>query len=562
MATLKIYEGPGKIKDSATPQTSTLALPLSLATNRGKAISSVGKVIGKIQKDLHKIEDENEYAAIMPSIITDISKKYTELSKTSDIINGPKELEKTLNYKNYSSQLKGANKNVQRLVRQELNNQTISLMPKLVGNISQNVVDKALVNIDLKFNQALLNATSEDAALIAAGSVQFDLIKNNKAYEALVGPKEWKAYIDKKSLQLAEIQINKQINLNPTSLIKNKKSLIDMVGTDKAEEYLEKAKVSLLSKTNEEEKNDVLQEALDNETKMGLFVELVERVNQNKEGEVPTIANLYDALENNLINQVMFNQLVGMVSGEEKLSDEQLHETITVALYSADSIGKMDDIKKAVLLDPNVLRALDLKDVTLFTKIIDRAKKDFPAHKDFKTFGKLLDANMKNLSNIRSGKMLKYAQAIETRKVLIKDAYMQKVVDGMSPQNSYLSVLANEMDINAIPQLSNVAPGFLKNVKFKEAFAKDPNFFETQNKVIWERYNGVSDSSKPGGEKIKGHGSIKKMQQELAQLDFMEKLYNARLAVAVGEDLATKQNWALEGGLGYSPILERIKEGK
>jgi len=561
MATLKIYEGPGKIKDSATPQTSTLALPLSLATNRGKAISSVGKVIGKIQKDLHKIEDENEYAAIMPSIITDISKKYTELSKTSDIINGPKELEKTLNYKNYSSQLKGANKNVQRLVRQELNNQTISLMPKLVGNISQNVVDKALVNIDLKLNQALLNATSEDAALIAAGSVQFDLIKNNKAYEALVGPKEWKAYIDKKSLQLAEIQINKQINLNPTSLIKNKKSLIDMVGTDKAEEYLEKAKVSLLSKTNEEEKNDVLQEALDNETKMGLFVELVERVNQNKEGEVPTIANLYDALENNLINQVMFNQLVGMVSGEEKLSDEQLHETITVALYSADSIGKMDDIKKAVLLDPNVLRALDLKDVTLFTKIIDRAKKDFPAHKDFKTFGKLLDENMKNLSNITSGRMLKFAQAIGTRKVLIKDAYMQKVADGMSPQNAYLSVLANEMNIEAIPQLTNVAPGFLKNVKFKEAFAKDPNFFESQNKVVWERFNGVSDN-KPGGTKTKGHGSIKKMQEELAQLDFMEKLYNARLAVAVGEDLATKQNWALEGGLGYSPILERIKEGK
>ena len=293
-------------------------------------------------------------------------------------------------------------------------------------------------------------------------------------------------------------------------------------------------------------KNDVLQEALDNETKMGLFVELVERVNQNKEGEVPTIANLYDALENNLINQVMFNQLVDMVSGEEKLSDEQLHETITVVLYSADSIQKMDDIKKAVLLDPDVLRSLDLKDITLFTKIIDRAKKDFPAHKDFKTFGKLLDANLKNLSNIRSGKMLKFAQALATRKVLIKDAYMQKVLNGMSPQNAYLSVLANEMDINAIPQLSNVAPGFLKNVKFKEAFAKDPNFFETQNKVIWERYNGASDSSKPGGEKIKGHGSIKKMQEELAQLDFMEKLYNARLAVAVGEDLATKQNCVLE----------------
>ena len=561
MAQLKIYEGPGKIKDSATPLTSTLALPLSLATNKGKAISSVGKVIGQIQKDLHKIEDENEYAAIIPSIITDISKKYTDLSKSSDIINGPKKLEKALNYKNYSNQLKGFNKNVQRLVKQELNNQTISLMPKLIGDISQNVVDKAMVNIDLKFNQALLNATSGDPALIGAGSVQFDLLKKNKAYEALVGPKEWKAYTDKKQLQLIEIQLNTQIKLQPASFIKNKKALMQMVEPDLAKSLLEKAKITLISKTNEEEKNDVLKEALDNETKMDLFVEFVERVNQKKPGEVPTIANLYDALNDGLINQVMFNQLVGMVSGEEKLSDEQLHETITVALYSADSIQKMDDIKKAVLLDPDVLRSLDLKDITLFTKIIDRAKKDFPAHKDFKTFGKLLDANMKNLSNIRSGKMLKFAQAIETRKVLIKDAYMQKVTDGMSPQNAYLSVLANEMDINAIPQLSNVAPGFLRNVKFTDAFAKDPNFFESQNKVIWERFNGFAEN-KPGGQKFKGHGSIKKMQEELSQLDFMEKLYNARLAVAVGEDLATKQNWALEGGLGYSSILDKLKDSK
>ena len=112
------------------------------------------------------------------------------------------------------------------------------------------------------------------------------------------------------------------------------------------------------------------------------------------ENEVPTIADLYDAMDNGLINQVMFNQLVGMVKGEEKLSDEQLHEIITVAIYSADSIQKMDDIKKAMLLDDNVLRSLDIKDITLFTAIVDRASKNFPAHKDYKTYSKLIDAKL------------------------------------------------------------------------------------------------------------------------------------------------------------------------
>ena len=44
------------------------------------------------------------------------------------------------------------------------------------------------------------------------------------------------------------------------------------------------------------------------------------------------------------------------------------------------------------------LRSLDLKDITLFTAIVDRAKKDFPAHKDYKTYSKLIDANLKNIT--------------------------------------------------------------------------------------------------------------------------------------------------------------------
>mgnify|MGYP000223982686 CR=1 FL=1 len=71
----------------------------------------------------------------------------------------------------------------------------------------------------------MLNATSNDAALIGKGSIDIDLLKNNKAYENLVGAKAWNAYVNKKDLQLVDLQINKQINLNPTSLIKNKEAL-------------------------------------------------------------------------------------------------------------------------------------------------------------------------------------------------------------------------------------------------------------------------------------------------------------------------------------------------
>jgi len=225
-----------------------------------------------------------------------------------------------------------------------------------------------------------------------------------------------------------------------------------------------------------------------------------------------------------------------------------MFEMITVAIYSAESVERMDDIKRAYLLDPQILRKVGLQDITLFTAIIDRAKKDFTAHHDYKTYSKLINDNLKNLNNISTPKFLKAAQDLDFRKTLIQQAYAQKVLAGMTPKNAYLSVLVNEMDINAIPNVKNAAPGFLANVKLADAVKQKPDtFFKDQNQIAYERFIGYS-TDKPGGEKIKGHGSIEKFKQELAQLDFMEKLFFVRLSVAPGENKEKRLEWALEGG--------------
>ena len=52
MAKLEIFNSKANIKDSNTPRTSALALPFSLATQRGAAITSVAKSIASIQKDM------------------------------------------------------------------------------------------------------------------------------------------------------------------------------------------------------------------------------------------------------------------------------------------------------------------------------------------------------------------------------------------------------------------------------------------------------------------------------------------------------------------------------
>ena len=60
MARLQIIESEQNVRESRTPTTTALNLPLSLATQQGAAINSVVKAIGDIQNDLVKIETQNK----------------------------------------------------------------------------------------------------------------------------------------------------------------------------------------------------------------------------------------------------------------------------------------------------------------------------------------------------------------------------------------------------------------------------------------------------------------------------------------------------------------------
>jgi hypothetical protein len=81
MAKLEIFNSQATLKESATPRTSTLALPLSLATQQGAAISSVAKTIASIQKDMYAIEDTNNYNKALPALSLEIDKNIINIKK-------------------------------------------------------------------------------------------------------------------------------------------------------------------------------------------------------------------------------------------------------------------------------------------------------------------------------------------------------------------------------------------------------------------------------------------------------------------------------------------------
>jgi len=85
MAKLEIFNSKATVKESETPRTSALALPFSLATQRGSAISDVAKSIASIQKDMYAIEDTNTVNRIYPQLKLDIDKKYNKYKNSRDI---------------------------------------------------------------------------------------------------------------------------------------------------------------------------------------------------------------------------------------------------------------------------------------------------------------------------------------------------------------------------------------------------------------------------------------------------------------------------------------------
>ena len=58
MAKLEIFDSKQKVQGSNTPNTSALALPLSLAKAYGQAIGEVGKQVEKVAKDQRDINDQ------------------------------------------------------------------------------------------------------------------------------------------------------------------------------------------------------------------------------------------------------------------------------------------------------------------------------------------------------------------------------------------------------------------------------------------------------------------------------------------------------------------------
>ena len=557
MAKLEIFNSQANVKDSNTPRTSALALPFSLATQRGAAITDVAKTIASIQKDMYAIEDTNNYNKALPALSLEIDKKYSKYKESRDV-DAPNKLIKDLEPSNFKTFLNGQSVPVQRLLKSKLAEKASLLVPKLNSQIVENNISDFKVGLGDAFDTAISQMISKDQAEMAIGTIAFGNLIKNKAAANYIGTDEFDKLVKAKTKIKNNLLLNVNLQINPKEVLQNQEALIEAVGADAAKEYLFKAKTALISKRVEKERQERILELQDQETQIGAFSEVLVRIDnfqknntdQNAKNEMPTINEVYQMYENGIINEAMFTKISDFMTekAQDGMTDNELFMAITTQIHSAKTIQQLDDIKKSYITDNNILRNMAMEDISAFNSLIDKAKGDFESHKDYQFYSKLINANIRNISTVRGKKGQAIAAAIANKEQFILKSYNAKVLDGMSPENAYLSVLEEDFNEDHIPTLNSL-PFPEKNVDWETALS-DNSYFDTVAKKVLDNFENSNKSS----------FDAKKLIDELDQINFVRDVFSIRYRVAPGKDPIEKKAWAMKDGSSTSNFVYKENE--
>ena len=545
MAKLEIINSNMKVAEGTAPRTSTLALPLSLATAQGQGINAITKSIAAIQKDMYAIEDEIQVNEAKLPIDTKLTEEYTKFKNSTDIANGPSKFESNIKENKFELLWKDKSLPVQRTLKKYLNERKTELVPKLDGQISTNVSDKFLIDIGKNFDTAISLMVSSDQSNMARGQIMFENLVDNEGYASVVGYDEYQKLVKTKTNLRNKILLNSTIRIDPEGMAENVEALREIVGTDDANRIYEASVQALIDKRVNRENKERLVELQEQESQIGTFTEVLLRIDNaqsnptddNLQNEMPTVGELYRLYEDGFLNEPMFLRLSAFLSDPEGdgITDQEVFDAITVQLHSAKTVQALADIKNNYLIDNDLLVEMGIQDISAFTAIIDKGKKDWKSHREYSHYSKMIDKNIAMITFTGYDKAQEKAE-IATRKQEILQSYTKKVLNGMRPKDAYAEVVLEEFDDKAVPKL-NLLSFPVKNVNWSKALSDDPDYFNTVQNQVMENFKKIKNKSVADG---------KNLVDDLEKIAFVKMMYEVRYAVApVNPDL-TPAEQALE----------------
>ena len=543
MAKLEIIESKQGVRESKTPNTISLSLPFTLAQTQKAGINAVAKSIKDIQKDLYALEDDNQYNEAIKDVNILINKEYDKYLNSTDV-EAPNKFDKTLSKDAFSNILNKQNLPVQRRLLNKIAEQKALLVPKLSSQVSKNVVDAFGSNLDKSFDNAISGLVSTDLATIAFSTNAFNSLANNEVYRNYLGPKTYDELVKKKTNLKNKILLNTEIKINPKSVLKNQDALLEAVGPEAAKEYVNEARKNIISDRAQKNNKERIELLVNQDSKIGTFTEVLLRINnfrsdptdENFTNELPTISEVFELYDLDLINEAMFVKLSDILSEPGRidaqstaLSNDEVFKLVTEQFAAAKTIQQLDDVKKSYILDQEVLMNLALNDISTLNTLVDKAKSNFESHKDYKQYLGQIKDSIRNIDRVRSRDAQAVALAIATKENEIVKSYNRKVADGMKPELAYLDVLSEEMPKEFIPTLDTlVLPKRIPDIA--KAIGDNPDkFFEDLENEVLQNYRINQTAT-----------GAKRMIEDLDKINFFRDIFYIRNQIG-GMDFALKE---------------------
>ena len=418
----------------------------------------------------------------------------------------------------------------QRLLKNKISEQSAILVPKLNGQVSTNNIEQFTLTVGDAFDTSIGQMLSKDQSEMAIGTIGFEKLTNNQGYAKYIGAKEYAALVKQKTKIRNRLLLNAQLDLNPNEIIANQELLIKNVGIDESKEIVKAAKINLISKQVDIEKQERLTELRDQETQIGAFTEVLLRIDNSQknktdedaQNEMPTGNELYQLYEDGIINEAMFIKASAFMTeqAQDGMTDDELFMAVTTQIYSAKTVQQLDDIKKSYILDNNLLKDMAMEDIADFNAIIAKAKTDFKGHQDYKFYSKLIDSNIRNISNVNSRNAQAIASFIATKEKFINQAYTRKVLNGISPENAYLEVLQEQFHEDLIPTLDSLSFPEKQN-DWATALTDNSYFDQVADRALDEFKNSNKSSI-----------NAKILMEKLDQINFARDVFGIRKEVA------------------------------
>ena len=517
MAKIKISEVGIVPRTPNTPSVEGATLPLGIATQFGKAVGSLGKVIEDIALENKAEEDANEASDVITSVnqkITEAKAKYNRSTKTSDVFAFGNDLD--------NLEFEASNKNVEKLVNKYIRSKKNSLGLQLGNDIITRSVQKSEFKKNNDLDNYIIMATSNNAVDRITGNRNYQNFwksaDNLKFYgeTKLAELKKEKDQLLLKNIYIKKID-NNDLDLTDPKVIEQINKDFGEVG---AKGILEKARAKTISDVLVNDQQQLSEEKKTVETQLNNFATIINNINNSKidkDAKTPSLDQVYDLYQIGSINTAQYNAILEFYNNEDKVSDPEMINLINAQIISAATVKDLDDIQAALNGDKGILDKVSPENVVEFNTIIEKYRKDTGKFNDYKLYSEKLKVDVKDVGGLFSTG----GNAAESKDKAINalQDYNRYINQDYSPQDAYLKVISGfgEKDLPKPEKLP--MPATLNLTDMKQIINKNPDTaqeaFETK---LTEGYK-------------KGTINIEEYKEGIKRLDFIFDVLSVRKSI-------------------------------